>query len=91
MPVRHLGHTVTAEVAHAASQREERYEGDAGLLAGGQEPGVVALPGVEVVLDGRDGRDRPGKVVSPVIDWEDLPAALPEKHLKPGAAGQDGS
>lgn len=29
------------------------------------------------------GRVDPGKVVSHVIDWEDLPAALPEKHLKP--------
>ncbi|MEU1101442.1 alcohol dehydrogenase catalytic domain-containing protein [Streptomyces tibetensis] len=29
------------------------------------------------------GAVSPGKVVSHVIDWEDLPAALPEKHLKP--------
>jgi alcohol dehydrogenase len=36
----------------------------------------------------------PGKVVSRVIDWEDLPAALPEKHLKPvfvRAGIEDGS
>ncbi|MBB6417806.1 threonine dehydrogenase-like Zn-dependent dehydrogenase [Streptomyces sp. AK010] len=29
------------------------------------------------------GRVDPGKVVSHVVDWEDLPAALPEKHLLP--------
>lgn len=29
------------------------------------------------------GRVAPGKVVSHVVDWEDLPAALPEKRLKP--------
>ncbi|MFF5955050.1 hypothetical protein [Streptomyces luteogriseus] len=36
----------------------------------------------------------PGKVVSHVIDWEDLPAARPEKHLKPvfvRAGAEDGS
>lgn len=29
------------------------------------------------------GNVAPEKVVSHVIDWEDLPAALPQKHLKP--------
>lgn len=29
------------------------------------------------------GKVSPEKVVSHVIDWEDLPSALPEKHLKP--------
>ncbi|MFJ9740341.1 zinc-binding dehydrogenase [Streptomyces sp. NPDC101166] len=29
------------------------------------------------------GEVDPGKVVSHVIDWDDLPNALPEKHLKP--------
>jgi alcohol dehydrogenase len=29
------------------------------------------------------GKVAPEKVVSRVIDWEDLPTALPEKHLKP--------
>ncbi|MFF0156868.1 zinc-binding dehydrogenase [Streptomyces sp. NPDC005263] len=29
------------------------------------------------------GQVAPGKVVSHVIDWEDLPTALPENHLKP--------
>ena len=29
------------------------------------------------------GKVAPEKVVSHVIDWEDLPTALPEKHLKP--------
>ncbi|MFI2205444.1 zinc-binding dehydrogenase [Streptomyces sp. NPDC020192] len=29
------------------------------------------------------GKVSPGTVVSHVIDWEDLPAALPEKYLKP--------
>ncbi|MEU0246076.1 alcohol dehydrogenase catalytic domain-containing protein [Streptomyces sp. NPDC006235] len=29
------------------------------------------------------GKVTPERVVSHVIDWEDLPAALPEKHLKP--------
>ncbi|MEU0026994.1 alcohol dehydrogenase catalytic domain-containing protein [Streptomyces sp. NPDC006335] len=29
------------------------------------------------------GKVAPEKVVSHVIDWEDLPAALPEKHTKP--------
>ncbi|CCK25109.1 dehydrogenase [Streptomyces davaonensis JCM 4913] len=29
------------------------------------------------------GKVAPEKVVSDVIDWEDLPTALPEKHLKP--------
>lgn len=40
------------------------------------------------------GRVDPGKVVSHVVDWEDLPAALPEKHLKPvfvRAGVRDGS
>lgn len=29
------------------------------------------------------GKVDPRKVVSHVMDWEDLPAALPERHLKP--------
>lgn len=31
----------------------------------------------------RSGRVEPRRVVSDVIDWEDLPAALAERHLKP--------
>jgi len=31
----------------------------------------------------RSGRVEPHRVVSEVIDWEDLPDALPERHLKP--------
>lgn len=29
------------------------------------------------------GKVAPEKAVSHVLDWEDLPTALPEKHLKP--------
>ena len=29
------------------------------------------------------GKVAPEKVVSHVLDWEDLPTALPDKHLKP--------
>lgn len=29
------------------------------------------------------GKVAPEKVVSRVLDWEDLPTELPEKHLKP--------
>lgn len=29
------------------------------------------------------GKVDPARVVSHVIDWEQLPEALPEKHLKP--------
>lgn len=46
-----------------------------------------------VALAASGGVD-PGKVVSHVIDWEDLPAARPEKHLKPvfvRAGAEDGS
>lgn len=31
----------------------------------------------------QSGRGEPRRVVSDVIDWEDLPEALPERHLKP--------
>jgi alcohol dehydrogenase len=31
----------------------------------------------------RSGRVDPGRVVSAVLAWEDLPQALPERHLKP--------
>ncbi|MFI7708075.1 zinc-binding dehydrogenase [Nonomuraea sp. NPDC049480] len=31
----------------------------------------------------RSGGVDPGRVVSTVLDWEELPAALPERHLKP--------
>ncbi|MFF3411927.1 zinc-binding dehydrogenase [Streptomyces sp. NPDC002742] len=38
-------------------------------------PDALALAG--------SGKVAPERVVSDVLDWEDLPAALPEKHLKP--------
>ncbi|MEU9340368.1 alcohol dehydrogenase catalytic domain-containing protein [Streptomyces sp. NPDC048278] len=38
-------------------------------------PDALALAG--------SGRVDPGRVVSHVLDWEQLPEALPEKHLKP--------
>ena len=37
--------------------------------------GALALAG--------SGRVDPARVVSHVLDWEQLPEALPEKHLKP--------
>ncbi|MFC8516349.1 zinc-binding dehydrogenase [Streptomyces sp. NPDC057257] len=36
------------------------------------------------------GKVDPARVVSQVIDWEDLPDALPEKHLKPVFVRSDG-
>ncbi len=40
--------------------------------------------GLWVALDlARSAKAAPERVVSHVLDWEQLPDALPEKHLKP--------
>jgi alcohol dehydrogenase len=36
------------------------------------------------------GKVDPARVVSHVLDWEQLPDALPEKHLKPVFVRADG-
>lgn len=38
----------------------------------------------------RSGDVDPARVVSHVLDWEQLPDALPEKHLKPVFVRADG-
>lgn len=45
-------------------------------------PDALALAG--------SGKVDPGRVVSHVLDWEQLPDALPENHLKPVFVRADG-